>query len=171
MYMPTSMKTTLAGQIQGVEEARARVQRDINRNIRLDESEASMKLSLEGKKTKDAYDTRKQLLRDFPELHDHERLVTLIRSASDIQKTLVEASANLPKKVDEVAEGDAVQSIVLTTLAGRNAVDLKGETLYFRAGGSILAFRRREREAALAKVRRRVERSAPGAVGRRRAAQ
>ncbi len=43
MYMSTSMKTTLAGPIQEVDEARARVKRDITRNIRLDESEASMK--------------------------------------------------------------------------------------------------------------------------------
>ncbi|MGI9469909.1 MAG: PQQ-binding-like beta-propeller repeat protein [Rubripirellula sp.] len=140
LYMPTAMKTTLSGQIQGVEEARARVQRDINRNIRLDESETSMIASLDKKKTKDAYDTRKQLLREFPELHDHERLVTLIMSASDIQQTLVGPSAELPKAVTESSATDELKSILLTTLAGGTAPDLRGETLYFRAGGSILAF-------------------------------
>ncbi len=47
MYMSSTMKVTLAPQIQNVTESRARVQRDINRNIRLDESEASMTASLE----------------------------------------------------------------------------------------------------------------------------
>ena len=36
VYMPASMKTTLEVQILAVEEDRARVQRDINRNISLD---------------------------------------------------------------------------------------------------------------------------------------
>ena len=140
MYMPTSMKTTLAAQLQGVEEARARVQRDINRNIRLDEAEASMKASLAQQQTKEAYDKRKELLRDFPELHNHERLQTLIRSASDIQQTLVKPSSNLPKTVPAAPNGETSQSIVLTTLAGRAAPDLRGQTLYIRAGGSVLAF-------------------------------
>ena len=139
MYMSSTMKVTLAPQIQNVTESRARVQRDINRNIRLDESEASMVASLDEKQTKDAYDTRMSLLREFPELHDHERLDTLIRRASDIQQTLVASSAKLPKLVTDAPESDSVRTIVLTTLAGRAAPDLRGETLYFRAGGSVLA--------------------------------
>ncbi len=139
MYMSSTMKVTLAPQIQNVTEDRARVQRDINRNIRLDESETSMTSSLEAKKTKEAYDTRKALLREFPELYDHVRLDTLIRKASDIQQTLVSSSAKLPKLVTDAAVSDSVRSIVLTTLAGRNAPDLRGVTLYFRAGGSVLA--------------------------------
>ncbi len=82
--------------------SRQRVQRDINRNIRLDESEASMTSLLDQQKTKDAYDVRKNLLREFPELHDHGRMVTLIHRASDIQQTLVKPSS-------EVAQ-DAVRS-------------------------------------------------------------
>ena len=42
--------------------------------------------SLDQKETKAAYDTRKELLRSFPELYDHERLQTLIKRASDIQQ-------------------------------------------------------------------------------------
>jgi outer membrane protein assembly factor BamB len=140
MYMPTSMKTTLASQIQSVTEARARVQRNIDRNIRLDESEASIKRSLDEKKTKEAYDTRKELLRQFPELHDNERLVSLIARASDIQQTLVQPSSNLPELIEDAPASDSIRSIVLTTLAGTSAPDLIGQTLYFRAGGSILAF-------------------------------
>ncbi|QDT02441.1 outer membrane biogenesis protein BamB [Rubripirellula lacrimiformis] len=140
LFMPTSMRATLAGQIKGVEEARERVKRDISRNRRLDASEQSMKESLAEKKTKDAYDTRTELLRDFPELADDQRLVSQIQSASKIQKTLVAATANLPKTVNDPPESDSIKSIVLTTLAGRAAPDLQGETLFLRAGGSILAF-------------------------------
>lgn len=140
LYMPTSMKTTLAGPIQEVNESRARVKRDISRNIQLDESEASMKEMLDQKETKKAYDIRKTLVRNFPELHNHERLMTLIRSASEIQQTLVKPAANLPETVVGEEQGETLQSIVLTTLSGRNAPDMSGEVLYFRAGGSVLAF-------------------------------
>jgi outer membrane protein assembly factor BamB len=140
LYMPATMKVNLENQIKAVEESRARVQRDINRNIRLDQAEASMQASLEQKETKQAYDTRKELLRDFPELHDHERLVAIIRSASDIQKTLVKPSAKLPKAVLQEDAGDALRTVVLTTQKGRPAPDLRGETIYVRAGGSVLAF-------------------------------
>ena len=139
-YMPSTMRVTLAGQIKGVDEARERVKRDISRNKRLDAAEASMKLALDGKETKQAYDTRKELLRDFPELQDNERLDKQIRRASDIQQTLVVPSSRLPETQTSAAESAAMKSIVLTSLDGRPASDLRGETLYVRAGGSVMAF-------------------------------
>ncbi|MEE2934883.1 MAG: PQQ-binding-like beta-propeller repeat protein [Planctomycetota bacterium] len=139
-YMSATAKVNLENQIKAVEEARARVQRDINRNIRLDQAEASMQASLERKETKETYDTRKELLRDFPELRDHERLVTLIRSASNIQQTLVKPSAKLPKTISGDEASDSLRTIVLTAQQGQAAPDLRGETIYIRAGGSVLAF-------------------------------
>ncbi len=140
LYMSSTMRTTLAGQIKTVEEARERVKRDISRNKRLDEAESSMKAALEKKETKQAYDTRIALLRDFPELDQDPRLQTLIRSASDIQRTLVTASSKLPKTETQSPAQDSIKAIVLTTLSGKSAPDLRGETLYVRAGGSVLAF-------------------------------
>lgn len=140
LYVTGTMRTNLASQIQEVEESRQRVQRDIDRNIRLDESVTSMAALLDDKKTKAAYDVRKSLLRDFPELEDHQRLVTLIQRASDIQQTLVAASSKLPAIVTEARPSKSLSTIVLTTLIGGTASDLRGETLYLRAGGSIIAF-------------------------------
>lgn len=140
LYMPGTMRVTLAGQIKGVEEARERVKRDISRNRRLDAAEASMKESLDKKETKQAYDTRKELLRDFPELQDNQRLKKLVQVASDIQETLVASSNKLPDTKTSAAESAAMKSIVLASLSGGSAPDLRGETLYVRAGGSIMAF-------------------------------
>lgn len=140
MYLPSSFKVTLSGQIAAMEEARARVKRDISRNIRLDESEAQMEEALDNNETKAAYDVRKQLLREFPELHDHERMETLIKRASEIQETLVEPSTNLPKTTTDPPSSNSLRSVLLTTLNGREAPGLLGEMVYFRAGGSVLAF-------------------------------
>lgn len=140
VYMPASMKTTLESQILAVEEDRARVERDINRNVSLDKAEASMTTSLGQENTKDAYDTRTALLRNFPDLRENERLVKLILEASDIQQRLVGPSVDLPETSESVAEDGGAESVLLTTLAGSVAPELRGVTLYFRAGGSILAF-------------------------------
>ena len=140
VYMPGSMRASLAPQLKTVEEVRARVQRDINRNLQLDASEQQMQAQLDEKATKAAYDTRMSLLRDFPELHDHPRLQTLINTASDIQQTLVRPSTSLPQTVDPAPPQQTIKSVVLKTLDGRAAPELAGETLYLRAGGSVMAF-------------------------------
>jgi outer membrane protein assembly factor BamB len=139
-YMPGSNKVALSAQIKAVEETRARVERDISRNVRLDESEKLMKEALDKKETKAAFDARLNLLKDFPELYDNDRLQTLIVRASEIQQTLVRPSTQLPKRTDAIAQSATVPSIVLTTLAGDPAPQLQGETLYIRAGGSVMAF-------------------------------
>ena len=113
LYMTSTMKVTLGAQIAKVDEDRARVERDINRNVRLDAAETSMQAALEKEDTKAAYDVRMELLQDFPELHDNERLQTLIRKASGIQQKLVSASTKLPKVTEGNNVKDAFPSIVL----------------------------------------------------------
>jgi outer membrane protein assembly factor BamB len=139
-YMSASDRTNLTNRLLTLEEGRARVERDINRNLSLDQAEKSMRTSLDGKNTKDAYDTRTALLRNFPDLRENERLVKLILEASEIQQSLVEPSADLPEVGEAVVEDGGAESVLLTTLAGKVAPELRGVTLYFRAGGSILAF-------------------------------
>lgn len=141
-YMLTSMKTTLEGRLLQVTEARNRVQRDIVRNIRLDETEAAMKQSLASKDTKKAYDLRKSLLRDFPELSVDPRLTVLVSEASSIQETLVAPSKDQPEPITAPVEEGSLKSIVLT-----NRVEvrpplpgLQDQIFYLRAGGSVLAF-------------------------------
>ena len=139
-YVSASVRTTLEGRLLSLDEDRSRVERDINRNISLDKAESAMVALLGEEKTKDAYDTRTALLRKFPDLRQNERLVKLILEASEIQERLVEPAADLPEAGEAVAEDGGANSVLLTTLAGTVAPELRGVTLYFRAGGSILAF-------------------------------
>ena len=139
-YMLSTMKTTLSGRLLQLSEARNRVKREIDRNVRLDATEAAMQSALAEKKTKEAYDERDSLLRDFPELAKDPRLVTLIEEASDIQQTLVKPSAKTPKITNEPASDAAVKSIVLTTRQGDSIPGVEEEVFFLRAGGSVLAF-------------------------------
>ena len=65
-YVTSAARTSLAGRLLGVAETRSKVQRDINRNLRLDETVAGMDADIKAEKTKDAYDKRATLLREFP---------------------------------------------------------------------------------------------------------
>ncbi|OYP35988.1 PQQ-binding-like beta-propeller repeat protein [Rhodopirellula sp. MGV] len=138
-YMTGVLRTTLSGRLKAISEERERVVRDITRNERLDAAVAEMTELLSQKNTKAAYDVRFDLLRAFPELADNERLVKLIREASDIQQGLVESSSKLPELIAPEPESK-IKPIVLTARSGDRAIDLRDEVLFFRAKGSVLAF-------------------------------
>jgi outer membrane protein assembly factor BamB len=141
MYMTSSMRAALSTRLLAVEEARKRIERDISRNLKLDQAVADMKTSLESKKTKEAYDTRFGLLREFPELESDSRVVELIVNASEIQQTLVSASSKLPKTTAGSPESESLRSIVLSALTvDRDIPSLRDEIIYLRSGGSVLAF-------------------------------
>lgn len=139
-YVTSSNRTTLSNRLVAVEEARKRVERDISRNERLDAAIKDMDASLASKETKAAYDTRSQLLRDFPELEKSPRVIEKIEAASDIQQMLVASSSKVPKVETSAPAAESLRSIVLSTTQGRDIPSLRGEGLYLRAGGSVLAF-------------------------------
>ncbi len=140
LYVTASARQALSSKMLGISESRARVQRDINRNLRLDESVASMQAALKENRTKDTYDTRTQLLREYPELRSNPRLVTLVQTASEIQQTLVKPAANLPAVDTSPLASDAVKNVVLTNRTGSAVPGLRDEVIYIRAHGSVLAF-------------------------------
>ncbi|MEM6688357.1 MAG: PQQ-binding-like beta-propeller repeat protein [Planctomycetota bacterium] len=139
-FFPSTMRVTLASQLKSIAEQRQRVRRTINRNRRLDSTEASMRSSLDKKETKDAYDVRLDLLQEFPELRTEERLLSLVREASDIQQTLVRKAENEPETLVGGDDSKTLRTIALTSVSGGVAPDLRSQTLYLRAGGSVLAF-------------------------------
>ena len=138
-YMTGAMRTSLSGRLKEIDEARARVDREIQRNEQLDAAVAEMEKLLAAKNTKQAYDVRFDLLRLFPELGDNERLAKLIQQASKIQKELVESTAKLPKLIPPEPESE-IKPIVLTARAGRRVGDLRGEVIFIKTKGSVLAF-------------------------------
>jgi len=139
-YVTSAARTSLAGQLMGVSETRQKVQRDINRNLRLDESVASMKADLDTKNTKAAYDTRQTLLREFAELRKNSRLIELVTIASGIQQELVKPANEIPTVSDEPLAIDSLKSISLINPTGIRAAGLSDEVVYLRVQGAVLAF-------------------------------
>jgi outer membrane protein assembly factor BamB len=140
LYVTASARQSLSAQLLGIAESRARVQRDIDRNLRLDESVTAMEQALQNKATKEAYDIRMTLLREFPELRTNPRIVELVQSASGIQQTLVKTATRLPSVETTDLASDSVKNVVLTNRTDGQAPGLSDEIIYVRAHGSVLAF-------------------------------
>src|SRR6056297_872207 len=126
-YVPSTIRKTLATRIQSVQESRARVQRAINRNLRLSETLVAMRAALDAEETKTAYEQRLTLLREYPELQDSEALDALIREASQIQKTLVQPAETIPTTRQSAEPSEAVRSIVLANRVGREIPSMRGK--------------------------------------------
>lgn len=139
-FVTSVSRQSLATRLTQLDESRARINRTINRNIRLDETVAAMTKFLEGRETKPAYNIRKSLLRDYPELEDNESLQTLIEQASGIQQELVESLSTLPELLTSDPLSSDQKTIVLTNRVGPGVPGLAGRVVYFQVRGSVLAF-------------------------------
>jgi len=139
-YMSSSLRQNLATRLTMLNEARSRIDRTINRNVRLAESLGIMRTALDAKETKTAYDERKELLRDYPELTDDTYLQELILEASGIQKDLVAVDAKVPDTLRDDVPQREQRSIVLANLVGAGAPGLANRVVYFQVRGSVLAF-------------------------------
>lgn len=140
LYVTSTLRVALGSRLAQISETRARVQREINRNVELDAAVKAMKQSLADKDTRAAYDTRFGLLDDFPELLDDSRLAELIREASGVQQTLVARADGTPEVTDIPVENDSLRAISLTNNTGEKLPGLRDQIVYVRAGGSVLAF-------------------------------
>ena len=95
-YMTGAMRTTLSGKLKEIDEARGRVEREINRNEQLDIAVDEMTKLLEAKDTKAAYDDRFELLQSFSRTRRQ-------RTAGDLDRTGERDSARTGRDHRETA--------------------------------------------------------------------
>ncbi|WP_164103228.1 outer membrane protein assembly factor BamB family protein [Candidatus Laterigemmans baculatus] len=139
LYVSTSLRQTLGPRIAGIEETRARVQRDINRDRDLAEAIAAIESALKAQETKKAYDVRTSLVRRYPRLRDDARLSELVLEASRIQQSLVKPLESLPAVSREPVAGSEFRSVLLANRTGSGVPELADRVVYIRARGSVLA--------------------------------
>ncbi|WP_153559155.1 outer membrane protein assembly factor BamB family protein [Roseimaritima sediminicola] len=139
-YVSSALRQNLATRLTMLNEARARINRSINRNVHLADTLVAMRQALDQQATKQAYDARKQLLRDYPELTGNEALEELIVEASAIQQQLVSSAADVPETFEDDLQAKDLKTIVLTNRTGSGAPGLVNQVVYFQVRGSVLAF-------------------------------
>ncbi|WP_417732896.1 PQQ-binding-like beta-propeller repeat protein [Rosistilla oblonga] len=140
-YVSSELRESLGKRLAIIQEDRLRVTRDISRDRKLADTVAAMKKALEAKDTKTAYAARKQIIREYPRLHDESQMTALIAEASKLQQELVKTGvAELKVSTDEL-ETKIRKSIVLANQSGRSLNEL-GDLVYFvRVGGSVQALK------------------------------
>lgn len=139
LYLTSSLRQTLGTRIAAIEETRARVQRDIDRDRDLAAAVAAIREALDRQETKEAYDVRTQLIRRYPRLRDHPQLAELVLEASQIQQQLVAPAEELPPVSTEPVAGTEIRSVLLANRSGEGVAELAGRVVYIRARGSVLA--------------------------------
>lgn len=139
VYMSSTLRQNFGPRITGIEETRARVERDIRRDRDLNEALTGIRAALDAQETKRAYDVRMELVRKYPRLIEHPELSDLVLTASEIQKSLVKPSKSLPPVSSESIETDKYLAVYLDHLVGNAVPDLTGRVVYFKARGSVLA--------------------------------
>ncbi len=139
-YVSSSLRQNLATRLTELNESRSRINRTINRNVFLAETLVSMRESLDAQQTKQAYDARKQLLRDYPELTGDVELEKLIVEASGIQQQLVTSVSEVPETFRDDLQTKDLKSIVLANRVGAGAPGLVNRIIYFQVRGSVMAF-------------------------------
>ena len=95
--------------------------------------------ALDAKETKQAYDVRTELVREYPRLLDNPELSKLVLEASGIQKGLVRSASSLPSVSSQSIDSETYRSVFLDNRIGRDIPELVGRVVYFKARGSVLA--------------------------------
>ncbi|QDV71386.1 outer membrane biogenesis protein BamB [Rosistilla carotiformis] len=140
-YVSTELRESLGKRLAIIEEDRLRVNRDISRDRKLADTIATMKQALEAKDTKTAYAARKQIIREYPRLHDEAQMNALVVEASKLQQELVKTGVAELKVSNDELETKIRKSIVLANQSGRTLNEL-GDLVYFvRVGGSVQALK------------------------------
>lgn len=139
VYMSSTLRQNFGPRITGIEETRARVERDIRRDRDLSKALTEIRAALDAKETKRSYDVRTELIRKYPRLIDHPELSSLVLEASSIQKNLVKSSSSLPPVSSEPIDTDQYLTVYLDHLVGGTVPELTGRVVYFKARGSVLA--------------------------------
>ncbi|MCA9212142.1 MAG: PQQ-binding-like beta-propeller repeat protein [Planctomycetales bacterium] len=138
-YLPTRFRKDLQPKIDSIEGIMKTVERNINRDKELNNAVAKINSAVEAGNTREAYETRRELLNKYPLLHDNEKLAATIGSITEKERGKVIPITTPP---EAVAGDRAVASDIRVTLAARkgNTIEqLAGQIAYVQTRGSVYA--------------------------------
>lgn len=138
-YVGTQERTQNELRIKKIEEDQSRLLRDIVRGEDLAFTLVAMTSAVEAKDVSKTYESRRALLRKYPQLQSDAKLNDLLGQATGLQQSLVVAAPKSPQMNNEPATTNSANSVLLV---GRKAPGLDGEngsTIYLRVEGSVVA--------------------------------
>jgi len=136
-FFGSTQRTQLSPTLQRIDESKARLNREIQRDDELKAALAEIDQQLESKDVSQAYETRRRLISRYPLLETHPDLNQRLLQASDIQKELVRSDP-INIELDSTESSDpSMQSRVLTHVTGTAVHDLVGTLVSYQVKGAV----------------------------------
>ena len=137
MYLPTSARKQVQSTLDDLAARLETVERDIQREKRLVAViEAMDNLILEDKTT-EAFEMRKDLLRDFPVLEGETRLIEASERTAQHEQSLVKNDVPEAEVFATQRPSDATAAVVFATRVGQEITELEGQLYPLLARGAV----------------------------------
>lgn len=146
-YVTGTVRKTQTARISKIQELIALEHREIARNERLDSDLKLIDAALASEDTTRAYDIRRQLLLDYPDLESKQKLIDAVSQITSLQKDLVVDKVQPIKALTDDPSAAANARVVLATTLGETAQSASGNQMVFLVRGSVYSL-----DAATGKV-------------------
>lgn len=136
-YLPASSKRQIETRITALEERFAAVERSILRERRLVDTIGLMDQSVADRKTITAFEARKTLLREFPDLVSEPRLIAASKRVADGEMAQVAPIAEAIEPSSIADDNDSLGTVTLATKIGSSVTELTGQIHPVMIRGSV----------------------------------
>jgi outer membrane protein assembly factor BamB len=136
-YIPTTLRESVAARIDLIQEDIAVAKRNINRDEALEKAIGEMEQALAGSNTTAAFEVRKALVKTYPELDQHPRVVESVRKTTEKERELVALleEPRSPAASDDSAGGPA--TVGTAAVNGESAPGVAGDVVAVLARGAV----------------------------------
>lgn len=135
-YIPTSLRKSIESRLAAIQENIDTAQRNINRTQRLTAAVAEMQKAIAAGQTAAAYETRRQLLKEYPELEPRKPLVETVQQITAKERDLVKLDPQPLSATAEEVTGNVQFEVALASRRGPAAAP-DGPPAFFLASGAV----------------------------------
>jgi len=136
-YIPTSLRKTVETKLNRIGEDMQLAERNINRTKRLAESVDAIRTAANAGKTVEAYEERRKLLREYPELERNERLLEAVLVITERERALVKVVDELIPSSAEDHPAPSEFQVALASRRGEGAGGSEKHVVFFQVRGAL----------------------------------
>ena len=136
-YIPTSQRKTIENRLRAIDEDIQLAERNINRTKRLDEAVAAIRAAANAGNTVEAYQKRRDLLGEYPELGQDPKLLEAVKVITERERALVKAVEEPIESSTEDHPAPSNYQVALASRKGEGAAGSDKQVMFFLARGAV----------------------------------
>ncbi len=136
-YIPTSQRKTIETKLARIREDMQLAERNINRKKRLTAAVDEIRKAAEAGKTVEAYQKRRELLSEYPELERDPQLLEAVLAITERERSLVKVSADPSQSTQEDHPASSDFQVALASRRGEGAGGSEKQVVFFQARGAL----------------------------------